>query len=66
VAHVWRPAVTRRQVMGPLLRNLVRNAFGGRTADALQHLLGDRAIDAAERKAIRRLLDDHARRERGE
>src|SRR5688572_10328806 len=40
VAHVWRPAVSRRQIMGPMLRGLVRNVFGGRPSQALQQLLG--------------------------
>ena len=59
VAHIWRPAVTRRQVMGPMLQRLVRNAFGGRTSEALQHLLAEGRIDADELAEIRRLLDNH-------
>jgi predicted transcriptional regulator len=65
VTHIWRPAVTRRQITGPLLKGLVRNVFGGRPSQALQQLLSDPSVDADEMAAIRRLIDDHAPRKGG-
>jgi BlaI family transcriptional regulator, penicillinase repressor len=58
VTHVWRAAVTRRQVMGPMMKNLVRNVFGGRPSVALQQLLRGAEVDAEELAEIRRVLDE--------
>ncbi len=62
VTHIWRPAVSRRQVMGPLLKGLVRNVFGGRPSAALQQLLAGSTVDAEELAEIRRLLAEHEAR----
>ena len=59
VTHIWRPAVTRRQVMRPILGNLVRNVFGGSPSRALQQLLSDTPVDEQEMAEIRRLLAEH-------
>lgn len=60
-AHHWRPAVTRRQVLGPLMRQLVRNVFGGSRAAAVQQLLGDADLDEAEITAIKSVLAERRR-----
>jgi predicted transcriptional regulator len=66
VTHVWRPAVTRRQVMGPMMKNLVRNVFGGRPSEAMQQLLRGAEVDAEELAEIRRVLDEaQAKRGKG-
>jgi hypothetical protein len=44
--------MTRGQVLGRLLRNLVTNLFGGSTASALQHLMAETGVDEAELKEI--------------
>jgi predicted transcriptional regulator len=62
VTHIWRPAVTRRQVTGPLLKGLVRNVFGGRPSQALQQLLRDPSVDEEELAEIRRMIADHEAR----
>jgi hypothetical protein len=36
--------MTRGQVLGRLLRNLVTNLFGGSTASALQHLMAETGV----------------------
>lgn len=59
VTHVWRPAVTRRQVLGPMLRTLLRNVFGGSPSAVLQQLLNAETVDTAELDEIRRVLDEH-------
>lgn len=65
VAHIWRPAVTRDRVMGPMMKNLVRGVFGGRPSEALQHLLSDASVDEEELSEIRRLLDEAQSRREG-
>lgn len=59
VAHLWRAAVSRDEVTVPLVRNLVRNVFGGRAAAVVQQLLGDDAVSDEELAEIRDLLDRH-------
>ena len=55
----WRPAVTKSRVLGPFLRNLVANVFGGQPTQVMQHLLQETEVDAADVAAIRQLLDAH-------
>lgn len=54
--HVYRPAVTRKQMLGPMLRGLVKNVFGGSTATAVQHLLRETSVSGEELDEIRTLL----------
>ena len=58
-ANVYKPAVTRKQVIKPFMRSLVQNVFGGSPARALQHLLEDETVDANQLAAIRELIDKH-------
>ena len=55
-AHVYRPAVTRKQVLRPLLRNMVTKVFGGSTSEAVQYLLNETEVDERELGQIRELL----------
>jgi predicted transcriptional regulator len=54
----WRPAVTKSGVLGPFLRNLVANVFGGQPTQVMQHLLQETEVDDASLDQIRQLLDD--------
>ena len=56
--HVYRPAVTRKQVMRPMLRGMVTKVFGGSTAAAVQQLLDANAVSEDELHEIRHLLGD--------
>ena len=58
LAHVYRPAVTRAAVLGPMMRNLVQRVFAGRPANAVQQLLNDAQLTDDELQEIRRLLDE--------
>ncbi len=58
LAHVFRAAVARRQVVGPLLEGLVRKLFGGSPSLAVQQLLTETKADAGEIEELRRFLDD--------
>jgi BlaI family transcriptional regulator, penicillinase repressor len=64
-ANVYKPAVTRKQVMRPFMRSLLRNVFGGSPARAMQQLLDEGSVDAEELAAIRKLIDDHDNGARG-
>src|SRR5512135_3264596 len=43
-AHLYHPLVGRRQILRPLMRDLLRNVFGGRPAEAVQCLLDSTAF----------------------
>ena len=58
LAHVFRPLVTREQVVVPLLRGLVTKVFGGSRRAAMQHLLHGDAVDEREIDELRQLLDE--------
>ena len=61
----WRPAVTKSRVLGPFLRNLVANVFGGQPTQVMQHLLQETDVDEADLTAIRQLLDAHQHQRHG-
>jgi BlaI family transcriptional regulator, penicillinase repressor len=63
-AHVYKPAVTKRQVLRPLLRGLVDRVFGGSTSAAVQQLLEESDVSADEVAQIRAMLREK-QRERG-
>ena len=58
MAYVYHPAVQRQKVLGPMLRELTANLFGGRPARVMQMLLADAQISEADRREIRRLLGE--------
>lgn len=61
-AHVYHPLVRRRQVLRPLMRDLLRNVFGGSPAQALQCLLDSSRPDADELAEIRQVIQQAARK----
>ena len=64
-AHVYHPLVTRRQVLRPLMRDMLRNVFGGRPADAVQCLLDGAQLDEEELTQIRQALQNASPPSRG-
>ena len=44
-AHVYHPLVTQRQVLRPVMRELLRNVFRGRPAEVVQCLLDSTRLD---------------------
>lgn len=54
--------VQRHQVLRPLMRDLLRNVFGGKASAALQYLLSEAEVDEEEMRQIRQLIDQNARR----
>ena len=57
--HVYKPTATRRQTIGPVLKNLVRQVFGGSPATAMQHLLAEHEVSPEELVKLRQLISDH-------
>ncbi len=55
-AHVFAPRGTRRQVLGPLLRNMVQRVFGGSTLAAVQQLIEETHLSDEEMAEIQKLL----------
>jgi predicted transcriptional regulator len=60
-ANVYHAKVKRDQVLGPLMKDLLRNAFGGSHARALQYLLGGAELHDGELAEIRRLIEEARR-----
>ena len=54
--HVYEARVSQQKIVGPLLRGLVQNLFGGSPATALQHLLKENEVSAEELAEIKKLI----------
>jgi BlaI family penicillinase repressor len=65
LTHIYQPAVTRRQVLGPLFQNLIRNVFGGSSSAAVQHLLRETDISDQDLTEIDQLIHDHRAERQG-
>jgi predicted transcriptional regulator len=63
-AHVFHPAVSREDVVGPLMRRLLQNIFGGAPSRAVQALLDTAEVSPEEIKQIRKVINDAARQAR--
>ena len=57
--HVYTPRVKQREMVGPLLKALVKNIFQGRASTAMQHLLETSSVSDEELAEMRRLLVEH-------
>ena len=56
-SNVYHPKLKRGQVLAPLMRDLLRNAFGGSPARALQSLLDGAEVKPEEIQEIRRVIE---------
>lgn len=61
-SYVYHAKAQRQQVLKPLMRDLLRNVFGGKASAALQYLLAAAEVDDEEMRQIRQLIDQSARR----
>jgi BlaI family transcriptional regulator, penicillinase repressor len=59
LADRWRPAVTRRSIMGPYLRQMVSYLFSGRPSAVMQQLLEQKSPDPEEIRAMKELLKQY-------
>lgn len=62
-AYVFTPTVSKGQVIGPLLRGLVANVFGGRPTEAMMHLLDVSQVSDEELHEMRKLLETHEKQD---
>ena len=56
-AYVYRPAVSKREALGPVLRDMVSNVFGGRVSGAVQQMLSETAPSREELDEMRAMID---------
>jgi len=54
--HVYQPTTTRRQTIGPVLKNLVRQLFGGSPATVMQQLLAEHEVSPEELARLKQLI----------
>jgi predicted transcriptional regulator len=55
-AHVYQPAVDRRDILQPYMRRLLTEVFGGRPAAFVQALLSETSVSDADLAEMRNLL----------
>jgi predicted transcriptional regulator len=56
--HVYQPTTTQRQTLGPVLKSLVGQLFGGSPATAMQHLLAESEVSPEELAKLKQLIAD--------
>ncbi len=57
--YVYSPEVKKRQVLRPLMQELVSNIFGGRPSQAMQYLIEETDVSEEEMGEIRKLIREH-------
>jgi predicted transcriptional regulator len=60
-ANIYRPRLRRGQVLAPLMKDLLRNAFGGSPARALQSLLDGADVKPGDLEEIRKVIEQAER-----
>jgi BlaI family transcriptional regulator, penicillinase repressor len=58
MANVYKPSLSRAQILRPILRGWVTKIFGGSPSAAIQQLLSDTEVDDAELAKIQALVKD--------
>jgi predicted transcriptional regulator len=62
--YIYRPAVEKKRVLGSVVRQLLRNIFGGRPSVALQYFIAETDCTPDEIDQLRRLVDEAQRRDK--
>lgn len=62
LTHIYHPLVDRAQVLRPLMKEMLRNVFGGSPSAAVQYLLDEAPVDDDELSQIRRTIREYARK----
>jgi predicted transcriptional regulator len=57
-AYLYRPLVQKQRVVGSVVRDLLRNVFGGRPSAALQYFIAESDCTSEEIAQLRRLIDE--------
>lgn len=60
----WRPTVKQSKILGPFMKNLVLNIFGGKATSAMQCLLEESDVDRGQIEEIRKLLDAQTKKDK--
>ena len=58
-AHVYKANKTEKQILGPLVKDLVQNVFGGSSAKLIEVLLATGRLTESEKNAALAGLKDH-------
>jgi len=61
MANIYRPLVSQKQAVNPVMKDLLRNIFAGDASAVVQCLLDSSNPDADELKEIRRLINEAAK-----
>ena len=61
MANIYRPLINQKQAVNPVMKDLLKNIFGGDTSAAVQCLLDSSNPDVDELKEIRRLINEAAK-----
>jgi BlaI family penicillinase repressor len=64
LAHVYKPRVTRDEVVQPYMQTLLQNVFGGSPAQIVQALVDNQNVGEAELREIRKVINAAARQKR--
>jgi predicted transcriptional regulator len=56
--YLYRPVVRKQRVLGSVVRELLRNVFGGRPSVALQYFIAEGDCTGEEIEQLRRLVDE--------
>lgn len=62
VTYVYRAKVKREAVVGPVVKTLLRNVFGGNPSAVVQSLVDCTDVDEAQLDEIRRVIDGAGRK----
>ncbi len=60
-ANIYYSLVSQGKVLGPFLRSLVANVFGGSSRTAIQHLLEENEVNDRELEEIRQVIDTYGK-----
>jgi predicted transcriptional regulator len=64
-AYVYAPRKKQAETLGKMLHDLLRRAYQGSSSALVSHLLDQASPDAAELREIRRMIENHERRNKG-
>jgi BlaI family penicillinase repressor len=64
-SHLYHPLVKKNQVLRPMMRDLLRNVFGGNPAEAVQCLLDSSRLDEDELAQIRQAIQNASAKAKG-
>src|SRR5262249_40083087 len=60
----YRPVVQKQRVLGSLVKQLLRNVFGGRPSAALQYFIAEADCGPEEIEQLRQMIDDAQRQKK--